>query len=818
MNFSRLKKGALLLAGVVISIGATAQIKAQRLNVSAQVVNGKDVIARAPISSGTSATAHTSIKKSPQKAYSTNDILIEEDFSKMTSGTPEKPDDALIGNFYGEPGRDIDASFTTDAGWTGTGIHSAGGTVAIISQDDKHAYAAAPLNTPLGDYSGDVTITLRARRVPGYTVGTTLFISACVGGVVYPSMANAVEGSAYFNLGKDWMEIKMTMKNYEARNDGFIQFNVYGAAELDNIKITNAASFIATPVASGVTNFTSDGGFQVNWEPVRKAVDYRFYLYKKVYTSDEETAVFNADFNGSLSEDVVTDGTIAQGEGVDGTDALKLTSGQSVMNDYKCSKIKDANVWLKVVCPEDKVNDLGKVYISNLTSDGIWEDNTVSASQLLSGMQINLDEAFGGLGEWNNCYYGVKVSAGNLPEGAYLLVDNFDFTTGRPGKLEQQKLKNGSYYDRRLSVKDTLVVINDDNVEGGLDSEAEYYYKVHSHYSNLESEGEVCHIFGLAAPKAKVATDIDERGSFTANWEPVAKATSYKVNTYGIYSVAKDDETVSILDEDFSNVNSSVTTVTDPLYPESMNNASETSLDNYTSMPGWTGCSNALAQGYLGCQALSYYLTPYIVTPKLNLSNAGTFDLSIDVVGYPGSALNITVGGVTYTAEYDENGYINGTFRNIPVPQGEQFVNLRFTDSNNMNFMINSVKVEQMLKKGDKVYTYVGCDEVNGNELSVNISGLDKFEYTDFAYNVSAKQLLEGETAISSPSEFILVNLSNGTSTICINTSDINSRGWINDREVMSRYNMAGMKVSTTAKGLNILRMSDGRVVKAIVR
>lgn len=818
MNFSKLKKGTLLLAGVVISIGATAQIKAQPFKVVSQVIEGKNVIAKAPASSGTSTANRPSVRKSPMKSYSTNDVLLEEDFSNMTKGTPEKPDDALLGNYYGEPGRDIDASFTNDAGWTGTGIHSAGGTVALISQDEKHYSAAAPLNTPLGDYSGDVTITLRARRVPGYTVSTTLFISACVGGIVYPSSANAVDGMAYFNLGKDWMEITMTMKNYEAKNDGFIQFNVYGAAELDNIKITNAASFVATPVATGVSNFTSDGGFQVNWEPVRKAADYRFYLYKKVYTSDVETATFNNDFNGSLSEDVVTDGSIAQGEGVDGTDALKLTSNQSLMNDYKCSKIKKASIWMKVVCPEDKQNALGYVYISNLTSDGLWEENMISASQLLSGMQVDLDEAFGGLDEWNNNYYGVKFSVGNLPEGAYLLVDNFDYTTGRPGKLEQQNLKNGSYYDRRLSVKNTYVVINDDNVKGGLDPKAEYFYKLHSHYSNLESDGDAIHIFGLAAPIAKVATDIDERGSFYANWESVAKATSYGIYTYGIYNVEKDDETVNILDEDFSSVNADATTITDPYYPESLNNASETSLDGYTSLPGWTGCCNALAQGYLGCQALSSYIKPYLVTPALYLSNAETFDLSLDVIGFAGSSLEISIDGVTYTADYDENGNITGTFRNIPVPKGEQFVKLMFSDSNRMDFMLNSVKVEQTLKKGDKVYSLLACDEVSADKLSANISGLDRFEYTDYAYNVCAKQLLEGETAVSVPSEFIFVNLSDGTSTTGISISCINACNPTNSGEVISRYNMAGMKVSAAANGLNILRLSDGRVVKTIVR
>ena len=107
--------------------------------------------------------------KTPEKASSkTETILINEDFSNMTAGTVDQPDTtqmlACEYSGYSPNGVYIDNSLTSgDGTWWGNMVYSAGGAVAIKTYNPQQM---AYICTPLGDYSGDITVTCKIKALP----------------------------------------------------------------------------------------------------------------------------------------------------------------------------------------------------------------------------------------------------------------------------------------------------------------------------------------------------------------------------------------------------------------------------------------------------------------------------------------------------------------------------------------------------------------------------------------------------------------------------------------------------------------------------
>lgn len=71
----------------------------------------------------------------------------------------------------------------------------------------------------------------------------------------------------------------------------------------------------------------------------------------------------------------------------------------------------------------------------------------------------------------------------------------------------------------------------------------------------------------------------------------------------------------------------------------------------------------------------------------------------------------------------------------------------------------------------------------------------------------------DDEAATSDPSDHILVNLAKGESTTGITENAADKKA-----SIVARYNLAGQQIATPAKGLNLVKMSNGKTVKVIVR
>ena len=113
------------------------------------------------------AFAPTPLKQRPNMVVMDNcDILIDEDFSAFTSGSLSEPDTLnILASSMGDPGIYIDPSLTKDGTWAGDYVYSAGGAALIKSPS---LTAMAYLMTPLGDYSGEITVTCKVRAVESY--------------------------------------------------------------------------------------------------------------------------------------------------------------------------------------------------------------------------------------------------------------------------------------------------------------------------------------------------------------------------------------------------------------------------------------------------------------------------------------------------------------------------------------------------------------------------------------------------------------------------------------------------------------------------
>lgn len=829
MIFDTMKKAGIMMAVALLSMTPMAAQNAKLMKSNTQKVmfNGQEVSRINKSQNGfTMQGAQQSIKPVKRSVINksgemiTEFVLINEDFNKMTAGTEQVPDkkNRLV-SLCGDGPTEIDPSLTNESGWWGDNAFQAGGALALYQ---RNAQLSGCVNTPMGDYSGDIKITLRCKATDDTKNSSLLFINI-LKGVDNPDFADCDKPYQMVTLypGKDWAKLTITARNLSADNDGYIQFNCYGGVLIDDIEITSQPNFIAAPKVKPLTNFKATE-FTANWEPVNLAYNYYLNLYKKEYTSDSGLDMAIDFEDGLMPESWSTDpaggAAVCDGEGVDNSKALKFFPGQTVYTTDVKAPYNSAEFYFKLVLPKDlteeeiaSVTNMAQFNIQ-AKNNGVWENlGTFQAGYMTGGYNINMDEAcmYGFAGKYSS----LQFSISNVPEGTYAVIDNFTFTTARPFELTpiyaEDKGRKGYYYD---TTQETSYTFTD------LDPLSEYYYNVRSHYQSLFSDETILnYAFGIASPELLPATDIDQRGGYTANWGAAPKATRYVVTNYGVTSV-ESDVRQTILEENFSKVDASVTSATDPLAGEDIGNNMPSSLDAYTQMPGWEGRGNLLAQGFMGCDNMDWNIC-YIQTPPLYLTNNKEFYLTINAKGMAGSSLVVYDGTKQMYIDFEKagngaTGFINGTYL---ADVSTDIEKLLIYDANGVPFAIDYILIEQDLKAGDKVFTMVDKQEVDSDELSYRFTDLDQYDFTNFAYNVVSCFDQGINTATSDPTDYMIVDLINGTSTTGVSSTGLQSTQQGANGEV-ARYNVSGSRINTPVKGLNIIRCADGSVKKVMVK
>lgn len=769
------------------------------------------------------------------KAQSQQTEVVNEDFAKFTRGSESNPDTVnWVANTWKGTTNDIDANLTQQSGWIGDFVAQAGGTVGLRAPGAASQTPAFIATSPQ-DFSGSVTVTFRAKRWKGYKA------NVIINGYVSDGNNNVYQGegsSPTFRIfgGDDgWQYFTWTFDCTNSNPAYRIFLMTYDWVILDDINVrVSADKFVAEPTLKPITNVT-DSGFTINWETVRAANTYLIGLKKKVWTSDELTPSFFYDFEDetvpegfagkvSVEDEVGLNGTM----GLVSTDTLILPSNNATM--------KQCEFFMGVTGPAnasaDKLAD-SRILLA-YQRDGQWEQQGYyQAKYFLNNMTYeNLLYSWYS-GDLSNIYSGVRLIADNFPEGYKLVVDSVAITTNRPFDFEVINEPGNFYSDGEnpgtgegfidWHVSSTLAkpvtsyrVEKLDRVFEPYDPSAEYYYAVIARRYTTNSTYTWYHAFQPAAPVAIDPTDVDERGAYTANWEKSLKATRYSVTNYGAYFATKDEENHVLIDEDFSRITSEVTTVTDPTAPESLGNDYQLmSFDDYTILPGWSGISNTIAQGYLGCGQASYYV-PMIYTPTFQADNDNKVTIAVKAVGTPGDNLLLTFqDGNAYAVGFDASGNID---MEGSVPESAKEMCIRINSYSYMPFMLDAFAVKQNLKAGAQVYTALETVTVDASEQSYTFTGLSD-EYPYYAYDVRALQDLDNQTSTSEASNRVVLDLNNPENPVVDGVSDaITTTGNNAFAKIVARYGIDGRAVSANTKGLQIVKLSNGKTLKMIVK
>ncbi len=745
------------------------------------------------------------------------DILIDEDFSKITEGTADKPGSNMLAYYYDEPGMYIDTKYTKDGQWAGSFVYPAGGMVALISPNQ---YTAADLDTPLGDYSGDLTVTFKAKAIEN----TDLMLSLDKGG--YTSSTSSYNAKGDVNLRsfrvykkEGWKKFTVRFRNVNADPDGFLQFHSYGNLLLDDVQITTSSQeFVAAPTLLPETN-VGNTQFTANWNATRKAFNYVVNLYKKEYTSDKDT-VITENFE-TVNEDgsnlpagwtfqLHSDKKV-QNVGAGDSKGLFLQNGDTVTTPYTFSKLKEMKMWMRIYDPkpfDPSYADMNWdafdacIHIEARTLNDWVEVATAYYGESISkGTVIDLTKSLG-----SSKYYGLRFYVTGLPEGDYAVFDNANITMSAPGKIvpaDFQTEQGATTQEARTS--------NTHYTFYGLDPEGDYYYTVNTHYLTKYSNADMEHLVAVGYPTLKEASDVTAN-SYTANWEQVGKATSYEVYNYGVKTMTS-AQRVTLLDEDFSKIGDDISTETDPTNPTYVGNDEEMGIDDFTKLPGWTVLKGAYINGMFGVQSSSS-ARYYLATPQLYLGNSNKFYIHIKAYGTPGDGFVINVGGHESGAYFEatdntgKTGIINKTFEMdcSEYAQGK----LYFYTLNHGYFLLDEISISQDLKAGDKTYTYLSTGTVEDSKTTSYTFG-DLEGYGQYAYAVMSLMDEDGDHAESTLSPFQHVMLNSSVSGIHAATE-------ANSVHEVSRYTIDGKAVSKAVKGVNIVKMSDGSVRKVIVK
>lgn len=299
-----------------------------------------------------------------------------------------------------------------------------------------------------------------------------------------------------------------------------------------------------------------------------------------------------------------------------------------------------------------------------------------------------------------------------------------------------------------------------------LDENKDYFFTVRAkagdNVSEYSNEIAVVEVFNyVLPPKTQPATNISKNG-FMANWEAAENAVKYDIFLTRNESITESKE-INIIDEQFDKVKEG--TLQNPEF------TSTTTLDKYTSTPGWLADRNeCLAAGYMGIAP--YGLNGSIYTPTVDLSaNSGTFKVIVNMAevnyGQPSSGTPVEI------RLYNSNDVVEET-KSATLEEGFKDYTFEFTKGSKECYLeiyyknlddetkksnklfIDYVKVAQQLSVGDVYSTLVEqreLDNVTSTTFDVPLTENINYSYAlvSYAYTVLDNQLDYVESGMSDP-------------------------------------------------------------------
>lgn len=242
-----------------------------------------------------------------------------------------------------------------------------------------------------------------------------------------------------------------------------------------------------------------------------------------------------------------------------------------------------------------------------------------------------------------------------------------------------------------------------------------------------------------------------------------------------------------------------------------VNNSEVSSLDAYTKTPGWTGDYNTLVQGMLGVEGDYDYVSGSIITPQLFLANSDECKVTLKITGMTGDQIMFKANGRYYYIPVSDNGTIDGFFT-LPLTDKRQ--SFKLISYQAAPFCLDYIKIGQNLPAGASTMTWLAGGETDAETTSYVFTGLDAYDFAKYGFDVTSHYQYDENTSVSSlaPSDAVFVDLTSGEST---GIAELQKNS---DAKVVARYSADGQLVSAPVKGLNILKMSNGKIIKVIVK
>lgn len=754
-------------------------------------------------------------------------ILVDETFDKFTEGSEEAPDFSrpLVSMDDFETGMWIDSSKTANGSWSGSYVYSAGGCVAI---EGPGVLGTAFLNTPLGDYSGDLTVTFKAKPLKRPGNSCYLNVAAMYGDLRDPRMSACPDATMnLYPSDENWTEITVPLTNRSANADGYIQFQISGDGCLliDDIKITTSPTFLAAPVLRNP--IFNDNSITLTWDPVRRAYNYYLYLYKKVQTSDKDLDVYE-DFESTSSDASALPANWqfstkykkygVDNYGADGSKGLALCQGDTVTVYNNGSNYKEMQLWMRSVYSSDETalkDDKAMIYMEGYNGNQwiplcAYYMNVFHAYEdPNNGMPDYIDMEESCQAYWQtfaNKYSKVRITLrdSNDPD-AWVVLDNVSLVV--PPPYEYQLITDYDGYKYTIIYEDNWFELLFDNYDDkypyhGLKKEDDYYYEVKSHYMYQNSDISKQAVEGVYKPKAEEATNVTENG-YDAHWQTVSNASGYRVDHFSALKSPAFMPDYTVFGEDFGKAGG---VISDPKYYEEINNT-EGVLDEYCTYPGWTGKNNTFVKGMLGTSTKR----SYICTPYIDFGDAVKARIHISAYGRYGDAVIITTSkGSWYVGipAGDEMSHLD-TYVDVEVDP-EAYENIRFESAYQSVILFDDISISRDVKEGEFMLSYIKSYNVDADSETAHISSQDPAS-NGFAYTVTALREYNGKIKNSLPSSAIIVGnpATVGVSDVLYDAAE---------KFEVGRYGIDGLPVSENAKGVQIVRYSDGSVRKINVR
>ena len=730
-------------------------------------------------------------------------VVLEEDFSLCTAGTPEVPDALNIApgtNYVYE----VDSAYTHQPHWSGYYVFQAGGCVAI-SQYDFYGYMyGGHISTPEAELYGEATISFRARRAGTSASTGKLDLSLC-------DNASGRLESIEYDLTTEWQNFTWTSNKGSFNNRNIFQFcTVDGTILIDDIKVSRVRNRTPEVVANLPKN-NSATEFVANWQrsQVKDIDGYLFSVWYKEMPEEEISGSLSYDFesihvNGQSIDttnpgypdgwmiDVSSQGSqdmcTTQGNYKSGKQAINFDAeGDYILTPETPAPIHKISFWVKPSSMQEEEYNFSMVGVQVKNMDGEWE--------AIANLPNYWMETKGGYLSFEGDEIGNYVNQVKLLcVGSYGVTFAIDDIT-----LEYQTQALPIRLIADSLVTDTFCVVSD------IDPSKEHYYNVKVKEGDMISApSEDIWVDGIqgVTPVALPATDITEN-SFIANWEKNYNAGSYKLNILQTTTTQCDNEEILILEEDFSGITDG--TFDNPGFSwDLVHNLSE----NGQSEHEWLLTYPRWVKGMAGSQGPNYYSgkAGLVVGPEMKFGNnavkvsfkaynkvAGDRLWVMIIKNHEATQAEI---GVPIAFSTTGSGYITDSVVLSGIDFGNTPLHVAFM-SEQGEFYVDDIKISFIVPQAGTLVE-IPYKTIEVSDTSYTFTDLPE-GIIDYAYNVMVKRTKDFYTYISNYSNTIEVKLLS-TDVGHITTEQNTTRKLLHNGHILIQrddkiYNVMGVEI-----------------------